>query len=193
MIKLMNKTAIVILGSDRSGTSALAGILHILGICMGKALLPPAEDNPKGFYENKDITEFNDLKLLPAIKSSWDDISPIHSRVINELLKRNDLIAEAINIIERHYSDEIIFGFKDPRVANLFPFWERVLKILDIGIKIIIPYRDPIEVALSLQKRNNFSIEKGLLLWAKRSLYAEYYSRNYKRVFINYDDLLEKN
>ncbi len=186
------KKALIILGSDRSGTSALGGVLNNLGISMGKVLMPPAEENPKGFYENVDVTEFNDKTLLPAINSSWDDITPLHTRVVNCLLKRFDMIEKATSIIESHYSSDIIFGVKDPRMSVLFLFWERVFRILNIEINVILPYRNPIEVALSLQRRNNFSIEKGMLLWSQRSLYAEFYSRDYKRVFVSYDDLLNR-
>ncbi len=189
---MYKKKVLIILASSRSGTSALGGSLNILGISMGKILLSSAYDNPKGFYENKDITEFNNSILLSAISSSWDDLTPIHARVINYFLKRKDLLEKAINIVELHYSSDIIFGIKDPRMAILFPFWEKVFKKLDLDINVILPYRNPIEVALSLQNRNNFSTEKGLLLWAKYSLYAEFYSRDYKRVFVSYDDLLNK-
>jgi hypothetical protein len=47
----------------RSGTSAVAGILHLNGIAMGseKTFKPkPLPQNPKGFYENYDFRKIND-------------------------------------------------------------------------------------------------------------------------------------
>ena len=48
------------------------------------------------------------------------------------------------------------------------------------------------EVANSLHTRDNLSLEKGMLLWGYHFLLAEKYSRGYERVFINFDDLMNK-
>ena len=48
------KKTVVVLGPPRSGTSTVAGLLHILGVDMGR-LRPPNPDNPKGFFEDKDF------------------------------------------------------------------------------------------------------------------------------------------
>ena len=45
----------LILGSGRSGTSMIAGILHKAGYFMGDNLYPPRSANPKGFFENWEI------------------------------------------------------------------------------------------------------------------------------------------
>ncbi len=187
MNKLINKTCIIVLGMHRSGTSALAGILHNLGVSMGKELLDPAPDNPKGFYENKKITSFNDQVLL-KIGTSWDDILPISLENIN---KSDSLKEKALNILEEDYKDKLIFGIKDPRMCILLPFWQEIIRALGVKIKIIFLYRNPLEVAYSLFYRDGFSIGKGLVLWTKYNLYAEYYSRNLKRIFISYQDFLD--
>ncbi|MCS7215713.1 MAG: sulfotransferase domain-containing protein, partial [Thermodesulfovibrio sp.] len=185
----MALTCLLILGMHRSGTSALAGILHILGISIGKILLPPAPDNPKGFFENEKITLFNELKLLPMLNTYWHDIRPIG---INEILSiRNDLRTEAYKILEEEYKNVYILGIKDPRMCIVLPFWEDSLLKFANDIKIIIPYRNPLEVAYSLHYRDRFSIGKGLFLWAKHVLFGEYYSRKYHRIFINLNLLFE--
>ena len=46
---------VIVVGMHRSGTSAVAGILHLHGISMGseKTFKPkPLPQNPMGFYEN---------------------------------------------------------------------------------------------------------------------------------------------
>ncbi|NIM13858.1 MAG: sulfotransferase family protein, partial [Candidatus Aminicenantes bacterium] len=50
----------LILGSGRSGTSMIAGILHKAGYFMGDNLYPPRSANPKGFFENWEINEINE-------------------------------------------------------------------------------------------------------------------------------------
>ena len=65
-------TPIVVLGMHRSGTSALTGMLHSLGIHLGpeEDLKSPQKDNPQGFWENNTLVEFND-RLLNRANSSW--------------------------------------------------------------------------------------------------------------------------
>jgi hypothetical protein len=41
----------VVMGSPRSGTSCIAGIVHNLGVSMGKHLKRPNKRNPRGYYE----------------------------------------------------------------------------------------------------------------------------------------------
>lgn len=188
MNKLMYKrTCIIVLGMHRSGTSALAGMLYNLGIPMGKELLEPAPDNPKGFYENKRITAFNDQILLSEIGTRWDDVLPFS---LEKISKNNSLKEKALTILEEDYKNEFIFGIKDPRMCILLPFWQEIIKTLEVEIKILFLYRNPLEVAYSLFHRNGFSLGKGLILWAKYNLYAEYHSRRFKRMFISYQDLL---
>ncbi|WP_461867522.1 methyltransferase domain-containing protein, partial [Hydrogenobaculum sp.] len=185
----MKRTCLMILGMHRSGTSAVGGVLQNLGVSMGRELLQPAFDNPKGFFENENIVFYNESKLLPYFKSSWHKLEPLDiEKRLSNIPK--DLIEEASRIIEEDYKNLDIFGIKDPRMCILMPFWEKILNDLNIEIKCILPYRNPFEVANSLKVRDGFQTEKGLLLWAKHVLYAEYYSRNYKRVFIGYDNLL---
>ena len=175
----------------RSGTSAFSGTLNQLGISMGKEMLDAVRENPKGFFENKKVYDFNDLKLLPLLGTSWDDIADLPE----EWLDRDEvkaLYAEAEAIVHDDYSDLQIFGMKDPRICILFPFWKQVLQNMDIEVKCILPYRNPLEVAKSLLTRNDFSTEKSLVLWTKYNLYAEYYSRNSARVFVSYENLLNE-
>src|SRR5271168_3906496 len=55
----------------------------------------------------------------------------------------------------------------------------------------VIPIRSPLEVALSLAKRDGFSLEKGLLLWLRHILEAERESRRFPRAIIAMDELFE--
>ncbi len=187
------KIAICVLGMHRSGTSAMAGVLNILGVPLGKKLLQPAEDNPKGFYENEKITYFNDSELLPKLNTNWHDVNIVPPDLIRNLASENpEIIEKAVKILNEEFSDTELLGIKDPRMCVIFPFWEDVLQKFGCEIKAIFIFRNPFEVAHSLFHRNGFLLRKSLLLWAKHVLYAEYYSRKYDRVFVAFDDLLNK-
>ena len=51
----MNFDVVVVLGMHRSGTSALTKALELFGIDLGTDLLPPQDDNPKGFFEDRGL------------------------------------------------------------------------------------------------------------------------------------------
>lgn len=50
-----------ILEDSRSGSSLCARILHTNGISMGKRFRDPSINNPKGYYEDIDVKDFNKL------------------------------------------------------------------------------------------------------------------------------------
>ncbi len=176
------------MGMHRSGTSAITGILNILGVELGSRLMKPLEANPRGYFENQDIYEINE-KILRDLNSSWDNV--FRERNIGDNQSRLAIHAAGIkDILDREFVSSKIFAIKDPRISILLPFWQNVLASLDILPSYIICIRHPLEVADSLRKRDGFSIEKGLLLWMKYMLASEYHSRKCKRVFVSFDDLL---
>ena len=183
------KTAYFILGMHRSGTSALAGVLDLIGLDFGSELMKPhAEQNPKGFFENVFIQRL-DESIFRDAKYSWNDYNfNIHSIEVD----RKIYVKKAQNILLKEFKYTNKFAIKDPRICLLFPIWEEACNERNIDIKVIIPCRNPLEVALSLQKRNGFSIEKGLILWLHHFFNAELFSRGTSRIFTTFDELLEE-
>lgn len=51
-------TMIAVVGSHRSGTSCIAGMLHLLGVSMGKKFLPANSANSKGYFEAVRLERF---------------------------------------------------------------------------------------------------------------------------------------
>jgi len=183
------KQCITILGCHRSGTSAVAGVINQLGINMGSRLMAAAEeDNEKGFFENLDIYNVNE-GILKTLNSSWDDLFFLHDDWW-KMPRLDSYRQNIIEIIEREFKDDSIFCIKDPRLSVLFPLWKNVFEDLDIDPVCILPIRNPLEVGESLKKRDDFTIEKSLLLWMKYMTTAEYYSRPFRRYFLSFDDML---
>ena len=71
-----SRRAVVVLGMHRSGTSAVAGCLHRLGVDFGPRLMPATEANARGYYEHIDIVNLHD-RLLLALGGSWDETCPL--------------------------------------------------------------------------------------------------------------------
>jgi len=180
----MKQTCILVLGMHRSGTSALTGMLNICDVYLGDKLMEANFANKKGYFENSGLYTINE-KLLSQIDSSWDDVF-FNEDKMSKVLDTSELKS----FIKKEFEYSNLFAIKDPRLVFLFPVYKQVLLELDIDIKIIIPYRNPLEVASSLKKRDDFSMEKGMLLWAYHLLLAEKSSRGVKRFFVEFNDLL---
>jgi len=175
---------ILVLGMHRSGTSALTGVLSLLDVYLGSELMKENFANEKGYFENNKLYRINE-KLLAECNSSWDDT--FYSKEKLNKLSSFDELKEAI---KAEFEFSKIFAIKDPRLAFLFPVYEQVLKEMDVDVKVILPYRNPVEVASSLNTRDAMSMEKGMLLWGYHFLQAEKFSRGYERVFLGFDELM---
>ena len=180
--------AILVLGMHRSGTSALAGMLSLCGASLPATLMPPADYNPKGFFESLAIFRAHQ-KLLAEWDSSWDDLSPLPEGWLDSSLGRQQRESMAA-LVEEEFGNSHLFVLKDPRICRLVPFWTEVLKSLNIDSSFAFPVRNPLEIATSLRAAQDVSLNKGLLLWLSHFLQAERDTRPYKRSFLSYEQLL---
>lgn len=185
----MNRRIVLVLGMHRSGTSAMAGVLNLLGAEMPGELLPAAEDNnQKGFFETKELYHFHEAVLAEA-GSSWESPIPVQSSYF-ESGQGQRRRAELADMLRREYAPHHLTAVKDPRMCRLLPLWMPALNDALIQPVAVLPLRHPLEVARSLESRNEFGLSKGLLLWLQHVLAAERGTREIPRVFVHYDELL---
>lgn len=150
--------SVVVLGMHRSGTSAIAKALSIMGVNLGGKLLPPKEDNKKGFWEDLNIVEFN-TKLMQDYGQDWNTFGPIGQSFSDDCYKK------VIKYIECEFKNTPVWGFKDPRTSRLIPFWRSVFKKIDSEVVYCVVIRNPLSVIKSLEKRDGFSSLQAALLW----------------------------
>lgn len=182
------RLAVLILGMHRSGTSAITRMINLLGLDVTTDLMPPASANPTGYWESVELREIHD-GMLSSLDSSWDSILAIDdSKFETETIARFKTLL--IDYIVREFSGSESFVIKDPRMCRLIPLWLDVLNGLNVQIKIVLPFRHPLEVAKSLQKREGFCLEKSFLLWLRHVLNAEKYTRGVKRCFVSYSQIV---
>ncbi len=155
---MMPRQLVVILGMHRSGTSLITKSIELLGYSLGDNLMPAGVDNPKGFWEDLDIVQFND-KLLAHNQMSWD--SPLDS---SPGVFTKDLQQEALTLLESKFLNTNRFIIKDPRMSLLLDFWSRCFVEADISVYYLTVYRQPLDIAASLHARNGIEVEHGLLL-----------------------------
>src|SRR5580704_14938324 len=70
-----SRTALVVLGMHRSGTSALARALAFCRYALPTDLMAPQNDNPKGFWEPVSVVQLNE-RILAALGAPWDRPGP---------------------------------------------------------------------------------------------------------------------
>jgi hypothetical protein len=182
------RTAYLVLGMHRSGTSAVTQLLSLAGAQLPKNVMPGDEHNAQGYFEPWRIATFNDERLRAA-GSAWDDpfaypcpeVAPAEAA---EWLRR------ASALFGEEFARTRYPLMKDPRVTALLPFWRHVLDAAGLAARCVIPVRHPLAVAGSLARRDGFSPQKSVLLWSAYMLAAEAYSRDLPRAFVDYDSML---
>jgi hypothetical protein len=172
----------------RSGTSALGGALEPLGLTVGKSVMPPQKENPKGFYENVSLTELHD-KFLASIGSNWRDLAPVGQERFQGVLARRFQRKLFRLLIHEFGADRPLI--KDPRMCRLIPLWVPLIKEHFPLARFILPIRHPVEVAYSLLQRGQFTLDQGLKLWVVHVLEGERATRGFSRLFTTYDQLMQ--
>jgi len=181
-------TALVVLGMHRSGTSALAGMLHHLGVALGDRLMAATPDNPRGYWEHADIVAVHE-RLMAALGWGWDDIRSLPAgfeRQEPARVARNTLTA----ILTRDFAGAPLWGLKDPRLCRLMPLWTELFADERVEPRYLLAVRHPLDVAESLAARDGISAAWAALLWLGHLLDAERATRGAKRVIVHYEDLI---
>ncbi len=182
------RTALIVLGMHRSGTSALAGVLSKMGADLPHDLMAPNETNPKGFFESQQMMNVND-SLLDSAGLIWSSFNPVSEDWFASP-KAEEYMERAIEAIEAEYGRSRFFIMKDPRMCRLLPFWHEALEATGCAPLHVCPHRHPRDVAASLTRWANYEPEYGLLLWLRHVLEAEAASRGHARTFTSYEQLM---
>ena len=180
---------IIVLGMHRSGTSVISRGLQVMGVELGNRLMAPVPDvNAKGFWEDVDLNLLN-IEMLHAIGSEWHNLRPISAPDV-ENLREKGFFQQAVDLIRLKVSDAPIFGFKDPRVSKLLPFWKEVLDHCHFDVRYAIAIRHPLSVVKSLEKRDGLSRIKSYTLWLEHVVVSMAETAGSKRVIVDYDNLM---
>jgi hypothetical protein len=182
------RTALVVLGMHRSGTSALAGVLSKMGAHLPQDLMAPADQNPKGFFESNRITGLNE-ELLASADKKWFSYDPIAVDWFASP-KAMEFEARALEALDADYGRSHLFVLKDPRICRLLPFWHRILAQAGCCVLHVCIHRHPLEVAASMARVSAYETDYSVQLWLRHVLEAERASRGLPRVFTSYDRLM---
>lgn len=176
---------IIVLGMHRSGTSAVARLLNLMGAYFGGENISTgaSAENEKGFWERLDVRSLNDSMLHNA-NCDWDRIAELDLKAIPEDFQ-NAYHRSARDIVLNLDAHRPWF-IKEPRLCILLPLWRPALE-LPFCVHV---FRHPLEVAHSLKARNGIPIRVGLALWEAYNAKAIESSSDVPRCFVSYSELL---
>lgn len=181
------KQIIFILGMHRSGTSSIARLINLLGFDLGKSIMDPKTDNPKGFWENRLIVDSHD-RILSLLGHRWDYVKAFpHDFESSKELDSEKLKLE--QIVNQELGREKV-AIKDPRLCLLLPIWKDICNENDWDPFFVLMLRHPSEVAMSLYKRDHTPFSLSILLWLRYVANSLYQSIGYPRIIVSYDEIM---
>lgn len=182
-------SAVCVLGMSRSGTSLTTRILNVLGVDLGaeeELMEPIADDNPAGFWEHEEIKDLNEDILATLgdapLHAAWRWPPPLPQGWERKILL-DPHRHTAKEILKRSFTGPALWGWKDPRNCLTLPFWQRLVP----DMRYVICVRHPIDVANSLQARNDMPHEESLRLWLRYMSQAVIHTSGHPRVFVSYE------
>jgi len=169
----------------RSGTSLISAFIQSMGVFIGDDLIGAAPSNELGHFEDKEFTFLNE-EILARAGGNWKNIPPL-SRIEQSFIRH---LPEVKRLIEKHKRD--VWGWKDPRNSILFPFYVNVVD----NPHLVICWRNPVSVAMSLNKRDKIPVVDALkLICVYYKHITDGLSALHKEIpwcMINYEKIIER-
>jgi sulfotransferase family protein len=127
----------------RSGTSLVASVLRQAGLDIGREDFGPGLGQPRGHFEDHDFYHLHEAMLAASGRSCFtadaaalDEVDPVFEERARALVAAR--------------ADRPFWGWKEPRTCLFLELWERLLPTA----RYLFLYRHPVDVALSLWRRN---------------------------------------
>ena len=184
-----NTDAILVLGMHRSGTSAVARVLNLMGAYVGEDadLMPAHErDNPTGYWERRELVIAHDDFLL-GTGHAWDRVADFDAQKLDA-----DAVASLQARVRKVALNQASHGtpwlIKDPRLCLLLPIWLGAAP----DAACVVAVRDPREIAASMREshRGVYTSHFLLALWEKYLRTALMALQGRRVLFVSYAQLL---
>jgi hypothetical protein len=190
-VSAAGKSLVLVAGSGRSGTSLFAGLLQRLGLHVPQPEVEPDISNPRGFAESQWIVDFHERLLTSAVvqtadarPAAWASTASVAARERN-LLGLRAFLEEQFAVAEH-------LVIKDPRLAWFLPLWRRCAEDLGVTPSVVTMLRHPAAVVDSKSRYYGVgNVVVGRTAgWVNGMAFTERATRDMRRVFVRYDDLL---
>lgn len=180
------RTAIIVSGMHRSGTSAITRVVSLLGAGLPNRLIEGDHRNERGFWEGRAVVDLNTrvLDRFGAWAGGWESIDP------QRLLSLTRVVERTRRLVRDEFPNTDTIVLKDPRICRLLPLWTLALEKEGFRCVHIIAVRHPGAVVDSLVRRDGLSPKATVLAWLAHSLDAEFHTRAQPRVVVSFEHLL---
>jgi hypothetical protein len=188
--------ALFVLGSGRSGTSALTRVLSLCGAALPAGLLGATTENPRGYWEPRAAIHLNQAILRRRGSSGYDLTLRMHEEGACDAKEHAADIAKIKAFLTRLPAAPLVV-IKEPKLTTVSGIWFEAARLAGFDIATVIAVRHPQEVIGSLAKRAahqpyfQSSPELTSAGWLKYTLLAERDTRGVPRVFVEYANLME--
>ncbi|MDX2098482.1 MAG: sulfotransferase [Leptolyngbyaceae cyanobacterium bins.59] len=197
---------VIILGSGRSGTSMVTGLLSQAGYFMGENLWDAGEGNPKGYFEDVEVNAINEDILAPVTPERPDNVlgrtiwrhRPRYWQRWATFISPQQKIECPFQVVHRiqRLVAKTPFCFKDPRFCYTLAAWK---PFLPQNLTHIVVFRDPLTTALSTTKEAQnayqdlyMTTDRALKIW--QAMYSHILDVHYLAggdwLFVHYQQFL---
>ena len=185
------KRLVIVAGVGRSGTSLFTTILGMTGFHVPQPEVVADSTNPKGFGEPQWVVDFHGRNLRSRRVSVWDSRPAAWEDTAQAAADRNTF-AELKSWLAVQFVGRDSVVVKDPRIGWFLPLWEKAATDLGVDVSFASLLRHPAEAVSSAIKWYGDwqSPASRTLSWVNVMLETEYATRDSRRVFVRYDDLL---
>lgn len=190
----LNNQAVCIVGMPRSGTSLIAHAAKLAGVYLGddSALKPAVPNmNDEGIFELEELFSLHLSILGTAGRRGWHSSDPLPDRWWDNAAGRTGRESLA-RLVTREFSGRPLWGWKNPHGTLLLPVWEELALDLGFSMRVVVVFRNPLDVVRSLARVWNLPVSQGLRLWFYYMLTVFETVDRHPCLFIQYDDFLEE-
>ena len=160
-----------------------------MGVSLGDNLMPPTQDNEKGYFEDMDIYGLHN-EMLRCIGLEWfTPLMPDTGMI--DTLSNSPFFQRACDLLRNKATHCAVLGVKDPRFSLLLPFWSGVFDCIGLSAKYIIVVREPLAVVQSVLKRDHYPPDHTLWVWMNYTLGSLSVTRAYPRLVVAYQNVLK--
>ena len=189
----MSRDLLLVAGSGRSGTSLFANIVANLGFHVPEPQVQADDSNPRGFGEPQWVVDRH-TALLRQAGVQTSDARPSSWAQTARLGLNGQVGDELRGWLEGQFAGHEKLVVKDPRTLWFLPMWNRVGEEVGANVGVVTMLRHPAEVVRSKMTwyaKMPLVDANRVAGWANTMLFTERATRDHKRAFVRFEDLLE--
>ena len=184
-----HKTAIVILGVGQESDLTLMQVLGTLGCALSKDMRKSADAAALGGFEPVAMRHL-DERLFEKAGASWDDVSPFHPEW-RRSPGAKAIVKHAVEVLEDQFGNAPLLALGGRDLSRLFPLWAEALRLFACNVRPIVMLRSPLETGPKAADGRECSQSLAEMLWARRALDAEHFTRGMPRYFTSLERICQ--